>query len=57
MSFIQNDDWFPSLSDHSRKSQVALEHPLLSAGAHAYNLSYSGGRDQEDHSLKLVPGK
>jgi hypothetical protein len=23
--------------------------------AHACNPSYSGGRDQEDHSLKLVP--
>jgi hypothetical protein len=25
--------------------------------AHDYNPSYSGGRDQEDHSLKPVPGK
>jgi hypothetical protein len=25
--------------------------------AHAYNPSYSGGRDQEDHCLKPAPGK
>jgi hypothetical protein len=25
--------------------------------AHAYNPSYSGGRDQEDHSLMSAPGK
>jgi hypothetical protein len=25
--------------------------------AHAYNLNYSGYRDQEDRGLKLAPGK
>jgi hypothetical protein len=25
--------------------------------AHAYNASYSGGKDQEDHSLKSPMGK
>jgi hypothetical protein len=25
--------------------------------AHAYNPSYSGDTDQEDHSLRLAPGK
>jgi hypothetical protein len=25
--------------------------------AHAYNPSYSGSRDQKDHSSKLAPGK
>jgi hypothetical protein len=29
----------------------------LAPVAHTCNPSYSGGRDQEDHSLKLIPGK
>jgi hypothetical protein len=31
---------------------VLLNKELKSPVAHAYNPSYSGGRDQEDHSLK-----
>jgi hypothetical protein len=44
-----NSEFCLSLSKIPAKSQAPV--------SHAYNPSYSGGGDQEDHSLKPAPGK
>jgi hypothetical protein len=42
-----------------RKSAFYIKNGKFSQAlvAHAYNPSYSGGKDQEDHSSKPAPGK
>jgi hypothetical protein len=44
--------------DYFRSRYEYLEIRYLSSSqvAHTCNLSYSGGRDQEDHGSKLAPG-
>jgi hypothetical protein len=46
--------------EENKKLHIQLKntpHPSRAPVAHACNPSYSGGRDQEDHGLKLVTGK
>jgi hypothetical protein len=42
-------------AQHHQKKKALLKHQCVACLAqmsHSYNPSYSGGRDQEDHSLK-----
>jgi hypothetical protein len=48
----QKETKFASSSNHHQEGQTSQMQV-----AHARNLSYVGGRDQEDHSSKPAPAK
>jgi hypothetical protein len=54
--FLQSEKFLSSLYRFNLKIATRV-HNCWAPVAHAYNPSYSGGRNQEDHSSKPAPGK